>query len=71
MKQTVQTDSAPKAIGPYSQAIQTDSMVFTSGQLGVDMETGMLADGVEAQANFAMKNLGAVLAASHLPIIIL
>lgn len=66
VKQTVQTENAPKAIGPYSQAIQAGGMVFTSGQLGIDMQTGKLADGVEAQANCAMKNLGEVLAASRL-----
>jgi 2-iminobutanoate/2-iminopropanoate deaminase len=66
MKQTVQTESAPKAIGPYSQAIATDAMIFTSGQLGMDMRTGQLADGVEAQTEHAMKNLGEILAAQKL-----
>ncbi len=66
MKQSVQTASAPKAIGPYSQAIATDAMVFTSGQLGIDMETGKLAQGVEAQAKHAMKNLGEILASQNL-----
>ena len=66
MKQIVHTESAPKAVGPYSQAIATDSMVFTSGQLGVDMLTGKLAEGVESQAKHAMQNLGAVLKAEGL-----
>ena len=66
MKRIVQTESAPKAIGPYSQAIAADTLVFTSGQLGVDMQTGKLADGVQAQAKHAMQNLGAVLTAEGL-----
>ena len=66
MKQIVQTASAPKAIGPYSQAIATDAMVFTSGQLGMDMQTGKLADGVEAQTMHAMKNLGEILSSQNL-----
>ena len=66
MKQTIFTESAPKAIGPYSQATSTDSMVLTSGQLGIDMSTGKLAEGVEAQAHCAMKNLGEILKAKSL-----
>ena len=66
MKQTILTETAPKAIGPYSQATAIDSMVFTSGQLGIDMATGKLAEGVEAQAHCAMKNLGEILKAKAL-----
>ena len=65
-KEIVHTESAPKAIGPYAQAIAIDGLVFTSGQLGVDVTVGKLAEGVEAQARCAMKNLGAVLAAKGL-----
>ena len=60
-KQVIQTTEAPGAIGPYSQAVSTDAMVFTSGQLGIDIGTGKLAEGVEAQAHAAMKNVGAIL----------
>jgi 2-iminobutanoate/2-iminopropanoate deaminase len=56
------TSGAPAAIGPYSQAIATDAFIFTSGQLGMDPATGDLLDGVEAQAERALRNLGAVLA---------
>ena len=66
MKQTILTESAPKAIGPYSQATAIESMVFTSGQLGIDMATGKLAEGVDAQAHCAMKNLGEILKAKAL-----
>ncbi len=61
MKQVIHTETAPKAIGPYSQAIASDNLLFTSGQLGIDVETGKLAEGVEAQAHAAMKNLGEIL----------
>ena len=61
VRQKIQTDHAPVAIGPYSQAIKTESFVYTSGQLGIDPETDKLQEGVEAQAKQAMKNLATVL----------
>ncbi len=60
----IATDGAPAAIGPYSQAIVAGDMVFCSGQLGLDPATGELADGVAAQAERALANLGAVLEAA-------
>ena len=60
-KQVIRTDKAPGAIGPYSQAVFTESLVFTSGQLGIDIASGKLAEGVEAQAHTAMKNIGGIL----------
>lgn len=60
MKQSVFTDKAPKAIGPYSQAIVVNGMVYTSGQLGMD-EVGNLKESVEEQAERALENLKAVL----------
>ncbi len=66
MKQILFTDAAPKAVGPYSQAVASGETVFTSGQLGIDMKTGKLALGVEAQAHCSMKNLGEVLKAKGL-----
>ena len=65
-REIVHTDAAPKAIGPYSQAIATDGLIFTSGQLGIDMTTGKLAEGVENQTHCALKNLGAILTANQL-----
>lgn len=62
MATRIATDKAPAAIGPYSQGWYTEDTVYVSGQLGIDMETGKLAEGVEAQTHAAMKNLGAVLA---------
>lgn len=61
MKNVIHTNSAPAAIGPYSQAIQMGDFLFTSGQLGIIPETGELAQGVEAQTEWALKNLGAIL----------
>ncbi|MBE5802855.1 MAG: RidA family protein [Clostridiales bacterium] len=61
MKQIIHTDKAPAAIGPYVQAQKVGEMIFTSGQLGIDMEKGGLAEGVVAQAHAAMKNLGQIL----------
>ncbi|GAB1432467.1 RidA family protein [Spirochaetota bacterium] len=65
MKITViSTKEAPAAIGPYSQAVKTDSLVFCSGQLGINPETGEMVEGVKAQAEMVMKNLDAVARAS-------
>ena len=66
MKEIIHTQAAPQAIGPYSQATATDAHVFTSGQLGINMATGKLAEGVESQAHCAMKNIGEVLKAKGL-----
>ncbi len=60
----IATDGAPAAIGPYSQAIAAGDVVFCSGQLGLDPSTGELADGIAAQAERALTNLGAVLEAA-------
>lgn len=60
----VSTSSAPPAAGPYSQAIATDDLVFCAGQLGADPATSQLADGVQAQAEQALRNLQAVLDAA-------
>lgn len=63
MRRGVSTGNAPAAIGPYSQAIDADGMVFCSGQVGIDPATRRLADGVEAQTEQALRNLNAVLQA--------
>jgi len=66
MKQVLFTDTAPKAVGPYSQAIANGDIVYTSGQLGIDMATGKLAPDVEAQARCSMNNVGEILKAKGL-----
>ncbi len=63
-KTTVHTDSAPKAIGPYVQAVKIGNLVYTSGQLGIDVSVGKLADGIEAQTHASMKNIGEILKAA-------
>jgi 2-iminobutanoate/2-iminopropanoate deaminase len=60
----VSTSAAPPAAGPYSQAILTDELVFCAGQLGTDPTTGELVNGVEAQAERALRNIEAVLDAA-------
>lgn len=63
-RKVIATDKAPKAIGPYSAGIQTDSMIFASGSLGVDPTTGeFVPGGVEGQTRQALKNLEQVLIA--------
>jgi len=62
----VSTPSAPTAIGPYSQAIDTGSFVFVSGQLPVDPATGAIPDGAAAQAEQAFANVRAILEATGL-----
>ena len=61
-KQVIHTEKAPAAVGPYIQAAKVNGMVYCSGQLGLIPESGALAEGLEAQAHQAMKNMGAVLA---------
>jgi 2-iminobutanoate/2-iminopropanoate deaminase len=65
-RQSISTGGAPDAIGPYSQAIRSGDMVFCSGQLGLDPTTGELVEGVEAQADRALRNLQSVLDAAGL-----
>lgn len=65
MKKVIHSDSAPKALGPYSQAIQTGGLVFTSGQVPIDPVSGKLVEGdIRVQTGQVMENLKAVLAAA-------
>ena len=65
MKNVISTAKAPGAIGPYSQGIETNGLVFCSGQIPLDPMTGVfVSGGVEAQAEQALRNLGAVLEAA-------
>ena len=63
-RQTIQSPDAPAAIGPYSQAIRVGSIVYLSGQIGLDPRTGQLVEGLDAQAHQVFKNLRAVAAAA-------
>lgn len=64
MQKVISTDKAPGAIGPYSQAIEVNGMVFTSGVIPVDPATGVIPEGVEAQATQAFTNLTNLVEAS-------
>ncbi len=65
MKEIIQTSNAPKAIGPYSQAVTYEGLVYCSGQIGLDPATMEFAGNtVDAQAEQVMKNLSAVLEAA-------
>lgn len=64
MKKAISTDKAPAAIGPYSQAIEVNGMVFTSGVIPVNPATGEIPEGVEAQAEQAFSNMAALLDAA-------
>lgn len=65
MKEIVSTDNAPGAIGPYSQAIKTGNLVFVSGQIPIDPQTGeFVPGGISEQSEQVLKNLSAVLEAA-------
>ena len=66
MIKQISTDKAPAAIGPYSQALDFGNMVFVSGQIPVDPQTGAMPESVEAQAKQALTNLKNVLTAAGL-----
>ncbi len=65
MKEIIDTKAAPRAIGPYSQAVKTSGFVFTSGQIPLDPETGeFVPGGIVAQTEQVLRNLSAVLKAA-------
>lgn len=65
MRQAVSTPSAPKAIGPYSQAIRTGPLLFVSGQVPIDPATGSLVEGdIAAQTHRVFRNIGEILSAA-------
>lgn len=61
MKKIINTENAPKAVGPYSQAVEANGFVFISGQIPVDPSTGKVVEGIEAQTEQVLKNMGAIL----------
>ena len=60
----IQTNNAPAAVGPYSQAVEIDNLVFASGQIALNPATGEMPEGIEAQSHQALKNAQAVIEAS-------
>ena len=62
MKKVIHTSQAPKAVGPYSQAIEANGMLFISGQIPIDPATGKIVDGgIKEQTQQVMKNIEAIL----------
>ena len=60
-REAIQTDSAPKALGPYSQAVRHGSMLFVSGQLGIDPVTNhLVGDDIESQIDQVLANVEAI-----------
>ena len=66
MKKGISTDAAPGAIGPYSQAIDTGTFVYASGQIPIDPATGLIPEGIKAQTAQSLANVKAILAAAGL-----
>lgn len=67
MKSAIHSRGAPAAIGPYSQAVSSDDLIFCSGQVGLDAASGALVKGgIEFETRRALQNLGEVLAAAGL-----
>lgn len=65
MKRIIQTDNAPHAIGPYSQAVEIDGTLYISGQVPLDAASGKIAEGgIKQQTEQVMKNIGAILEAA-------
>jgi len=65
MRKVIQTDTAPRAVGPYSQAIVAGGLVWVSGQIALDPERGVMIDGnIEAETRRVLENLRAVLVAA-------
>lgn len=60
-RKVINAKNAPAAIGPYVHAVQAGDLVYTSGQLGIDVEAGKMAEGVAAQTENSLKNLKAIL----------
>ena len=61
MKKVISSPLAPGAIGPYSQAIEVNGMLFLSGQLPIDAATGLMAEGIEEQAKQSLSNIKHIL----------
>ena len=66
MKKVICSQKAPGAIGPYSQAIEANGMIFVSGQLPIDAVTGQMAEGAEAQARQSLENIKHILGEKEL-----
>lgn len=61
MKRIIASPAAPAAVGPYSQAVETDGTLYLSGQLPIDGATGVMPEGIEAQTRQSLTNIGHIL----------
>lgn len=68
MKEPIASSKAPAAIGPYSQAIKTENLIFCSGQLPINPETGAMPEGIKEQTRQSLANVKAILAETGLEI---
>ena len=66
MKRIFSTSNAPQAIGPYSQAVEANGFVFVSGQIPINPANGQIPEGIEAQTEQVLRNIGAILEAAGL-----
>ena len=66
-KKVIASPLAPKAVGPYSQAIAAGTTLYVSGQLPIDAATGLMAEGIEAQTRRALENISCLLYTSPSP----
>ncbi len=64
MKKIIYTENAPEAIGPYSQAVEINGRLYISGQVPINPKTGEMPEGIKAQTEQVMKNIGAILEAA-------
>jgi 2-iminobutanoate/2-iminopropanoate deaminase len=64
MKKVIYTEKAPKPIGPYSQGIINENLLFTAGQIGIDLKTGELAEGIKEQTKLCLEYIKAIVEAA-------
>lgn len=64
MKKVIATSDAPKAVGPYSQAIEANGTLYVSGQIPVNPADGTVPESIEEQSSQALRNVGAILSAA-------
>jgi 2-iminobutanoate/2-iminopropanoate deaminase len=67
MKKVISTEKAPAAVGPYSQAVRYDKLLFVSGQLGLTLQGNLAGEDVAAQTRQSLDNIRAILARNILP----
>ena len=65
-KQAIRSEKAPVAIGPYSQAVKTDGLIFVSGQLPIDPSNGTMPEGITAQTKMSLTNIREILKAADI-----